>query len=281
MVGRNRSTGRAGRRRALVGVAAVVIALVALVVVPSVSSPTTGGAQIVHVTIRSRFVHAGEPITLVSPLGGGSGRPLLIFLHGRGANQNSELSDQFFAALDALGERAPDVAFPYGGDHSYWHDRASGAWAEYVLREVIPIALRRLHADPSRIAIGGISMGGFGAYDIARLDPGRFCAIGGDSAALWPAGADTAAGAFDGAADFARNDLLAITAGDPDVYGNAHLWLDGGDEDPFHAADETLAAHLGIRMHVWPGGHDYAYWNAHWRNYLAFYAAALTACKQA
>lgn len=279
----------------MLGVATVVIvAVVAIVVVGSVSSPRIGGARIVHVTINSRFggarivhvtinsrfVHAREPITLVSAPGGGSGRPLLIFLHGRGGDQNSELSGQFFAALDALGARAPDVAFPYGGDHSYWHDRAGGAWAEYVLREVIPISLRRLHADRARVAIGGISMGGFGAYDIARLDPGRFCAVGGDSAALWPAGADTAAGAFDDAADFARNNLLAITAADPHVYGRAHLWLDGGDQDPFHVADEILAAHLGIRMHVWPGGHDYAYWNAHWGSYLRFYASALADCKQ-
>ena len=257
----------------------MVVALIAGVVIRSLASPRTGGAQIVQTTIHSKFVHADEPITLVSPPGGAGGRPLLIFLHGRSANQDSELSDQFFAALDALGKRAPDVAFPYGEDHSYWHDRAGGAWAQYVLHEVIPFALRRLHADPTRIAIGGISMGGFGAYDIARLDPPRFCAIGGDSAALWPSGADTAAGAFDDAADFARNNLLAITAADPHVYGSARLWLDGGNEDPFHAADETLATHLGIRMHVWPGGHDYAYWNAHWTSYLRFYAGAFTHCK--
>jgi S-formylglutathione hydrolase FrmB len=56
-----------------------------------------------------------------------------------------------------------------------------------VLDEVIPKALTVLHADPRRVAIGGISMGGFGAYDLARLDPGRFCAVGGHSAAIWPA----------------------------------------------------------------------------------------------
>lgn len=33
----------------------------------------------------------------------------------------------------------------------------------------IPQAIKRLHADPRRVAIGKISMGGFGAYSIARL----------------------------------------------------------------------------------------------------------------
>ena len=107
-----------------------------------------------------------------------------------------------------LGPRAPDIVFPYGGADSYWHDRADGAWASYVTREVIPQALARLHADPRRIAIGGISMGGFGALDIARLHPGRFCAAGGHSAALFTSGALSAAGAFDDAADFARHDVI-------------------------------------------------------------------------
>src|SRR5581483_12313948 len=99
--------------------------------------------------------------------GGSQGRPLLVFLHGRGGNQDSELNAPLFAALRSLGQRSPAIVFPYGGDHSYWHDRADGDWGSYVADEVIPAALARLHADPHRVAIGGISMGGFGAYDIA------------------------------------------------------------------------------------------------------------------
>ena len=78
-----------------------------------------------------------------------------MFLHGRGGNQDSELSDAFFRALRSLGRRAPDVVFPSGGDHSYWHDRTGGRWGSYVMREVIPYAIAHLRADPHRIAIGG------------------------------------------------------------------------------------------------------------------------------
>jgi S-formylglutathione hydrolase FrmB len=49
---------------------------------------------------------------------------------------------------------------------------------------VIPQVTRRFGTDRRRVAIGGISMGGFGAYDLARLNPGRFCAVGGHSPAL-------------------------------------------------------------------------------------------------
>jgi S-formylglutathione hydrolase FrmB len=258
--------------------AVVLVAAVAAVVWRVTNRVHTAGAHIEHLTIASRFVHGRMPLTLVTPTGGGEGRPLVVFLHGRGGDQDSELSDELFSALRALGGRAPDVAFPYGGDHSYWHDRAGGAWGAYVLREVIPVALRALHADPTRVAVGGISMGGFGAYDLARLHPGRFCAVGGHSAALWTAAADSAPGAFDDRADFDRHDVIAWAAAHRHPYGGVRVWLDGGDADPFHAADATLARELGIPLHAWHGGHDFDYWNAHWRDYLGFYSRALAAC---
>jgi S-formylglutathione hydrolase FrmB len=270
---------RRRRRLLLVGLCLTAAVLLAVVVAQPGTALRTRGAGIAHFTIKSRFVRRAMPVAIVVPAGGGSGRPLLVFLHGRGANQDSELSDQLFRALSALGRRAPDIVFPYGGDHSYWHDRADGAWAEYVLREVIPDAVKRVQADPTRIAIGGISMGGFGAYDLARLAPARFCAVGGHSAALWTSAADAAPGAFDNATDFARNDVIGFVRAHPTLYGHARVWLDGGDRDPFHTADQVLARVLGTRLHVWPGGHDSAYWNAHWGTYLRFYATALATCK--
>jgi len=128
----------------------------------------TEGARILHLTIVSRYVTGKMPMTLVTPAGGGTHRPLLVFLHGIIYDNNSQLTNQMFAALHALGPRAPDIAFPYG-DQSYWYNRASGAWGSYVLDEVIPKALSALDADPRRVAIGGISMGGFGAAGRPRL----------------------------------------------------------------------------------------------------------------
>ena len=88
----------------------------------------------------------------------------------RGRAQLPDRADVRGARATSRG-RAPVVAFPFGGDSSYWHDRESGAWAPYVLGEVIPQLVERYDVDPDRIAIGGISMGGFGAFNIARLDP--------------------------------------------------------------------------------------------------------------
>jgi S-formylglutathione hydrolase FrmB len=243
-------------------------------------SAAAHGATVLRYRLHSRFVHATLPQTAVAPAGGGRGRPLLVFLHGRGRDGNESNSNgAFYAALRALGSRAPDVVFPNGGDHSYWHRRSSGDWSRYVLDEVIPAAVRRLGADPRRVAIGGISMGGFGAFDVARARPSAFCAVGGHSAAMWLRAGDTAPGAFDDAQDFARNDLVALArARGRAPWGHARLWLDGGTGDPFRAAGEAFAAALGVRMRHWPGGHDSAYWHAHYARYLRFYADALTSC---
>jgi len=151
-----------------------------------------------------RFVVAGHREVAVIPAGlrDGERRPLLVFLHGRGGTRaESNVNSAMFAGLARAGRRAPVIVFPDGGDHGYWHDRRGKAWGRYVMDGVIPAALRRLPADPRRVAIGGISMGGFGALDLARRNRGRFCAVGAHSPALWQTAGETAAGAFDDAAD--------------------------------------------------------------------------------
>jgi poly(3-hydroxybutyrate) depolymerase len=163
---------------------------------------STRGATIVRFTVHSALVHRDLHEVLVVPAGGGRGRELLVFLHGRSSSPGSNLRQTLFDALHDLGRRAPNILLADGGDHSYWHDRSDGAWGRSVLREAIPAALERSRADSRRVAVGGISMGGFGALDLARIAPSRFCAVGAHSAALWFRGADTPAGAFDDAADF-------------------------------------------------------------------------------
>ena len=229
------------------------------------------GVTVEDLKIDSRALNREMPVKAVVP---GSGpRPLLVFLHGRGNDESSYIHAPMLEALEALGDRAPVVAFPSGGDHSYWHDRADGDWGRYVIDEVIPQLTERYRTD--RVAIGGISMGGFGAYDLARLNPGRFCAVGGHSPALWRTGGETAPGAFDDAEDFARHDVV----GDPAGLADLPVWLDAGDEDPFRPGQQALAAALGdVTARTWPGGHDGDYWDRHWPDYLRWYARELERC---
>jgi S-formylglutathione hydrolase FrmB len=243
------------------------------------------GARVRTLTMESIAVDREVPMKVVVPARAPSkDRSLVVFLHGRGEDERSYLVDPMFEALSELHGRAPVMAFPFGGESSYWHNRESGNWADYVLDEVIPKLITRFDIDRDRIAIGGISMGGFGAYDIARLAPGKFCAVAGHSPALWESAAETADGAFDDAEDFADNDVIQIAGTDPSPYKGMQLWLDAGDGDPFLAGDDALEAALR-RTGSTPlvshssGKHDSDYWNGNWHEYLGFYAHALRNCR--
>ena len=240
------------------------------------ASAAAHGATIVRYEIRSRYAHRTLAQTAAIAGAAIAKPPMLVFLHGRGTNGNeSNSNSSFYEALGKLGDRAPAVVFANGGRASYWHNRASGDWARYVLDEVIPRAIERLHADPRRVAIGGISMGGYGAFAIAHLRGASFCAVGGHSPAIWLNGGESAAGAFDDSDDYDRNDILARGRA---PWGNARLWLDGGRDDPFKAGTEAFAAALGVRATHWSGEHEGAYWRAHYGSYLRFYARALANC---
>lgn len=130
------------------------------------------------------------------------------------------------------------------------------------------------------VAAAVIAAGGWRALDLARLAPRRFCAVGGHSPALWFDGGDTAAGAFDDAADFDRHDLLRF-ARDRRLYREP-VWIDVGRDDPFARADRTLANELRtnatpVSFHVHAGGHSGS--ATRMPTYLRWYAARLAGCR--
>jgi len=236
-------------------------------------SPSDVPLQISTYELHSKLLHRQLDQIIVTPQGGGKGRPLLVFLHGYGGTPADTLDQSFVEALRKLGDRAPVVVLP-DGETGWWHDRDEGRWGSYVLKEVIPKALARSGADSHKIAVGGISMGGFGALNLGRHKD-VFCAIGGHSPAVLEE--DNFGFGFDNTADFARNDLIKI-AKTRSLY-DAPVWIDVGDQDELRPADRLLAKELHARgahvtFHIWPGSHDGDYWNKHFDEYVGFYADA-------
>lgn len=245
------------------------------------------GARVIDdFELESELLGATQPARIVVPRGARDGRrSLLVFLHGRGDDETSYLDDAMFRGLARQGGRAPVVAFPRADPDSYWHDRDSGEWGSYVLDELVPTLVERFDIEPERVAIGGISMGGFGAIDIARQDPEVFCAVGGHSPAVWTDGSQTAPGAFDDEADFEAHDVISLTSPPQSPLEGRRVWIDVGTEDPFAEAVDVLVRSLregGARVsfHSWPGGHENAYWDQHWDQYMRFYATALKRCQR-
>jgi S-formylglutathione hydrolase FrmB len=117
------------------------------------------------------------------------------------------------------------------------------------------------------VAIGGISMGGYGALLLGSRNPRAFCGVGAQSPALWLSAGETAPGAFDNAADYARNDVFKLRPPYP-------LWIDLGASDPFRTATLAYARRAHVQAHLRPGGHDTALWDSFMPNFLRFFAGA-------
>src|SRR4029450_1602702 len=260
-----------------IGLLALVAAL--LGVLPgcdSTKQKLAGPAKVTQFVVQSQLL--GRPMyeELVTPDGGGQGRPLLVFLHGYGGTPSDTATPAFHMALRRLGDRAPVVMLPEG-DTSWWHDREEGPWGTYVLMEAIPAALERSGADHDRVAIGGISMGGFGALDLGRLAPERFCAVGGHSPAVYERSSDDSLFGFDHQVRLDHHELPTL-ARSRSPY-EAPVWIDVGDQDFLRPAAEKLADELrddgaDVPFPVWPGAPAGQYWDRHFADYLDFYADA-------
>jgi hypothetical protein len=112
---------------ALLAATAVYLALAATVFAPV----DEHGARTVRLTVHSEAVGRDLGVSVVVPAETRprGKRPLLVFLHGRGGSEETSTGNEVvYEGLAKLGRKAPVVAFPDGGDHSYWHDRREGDW---------------------------------------------------------------------------------------------------------------------------------------------------------
>lgn len=192
----------------------------------------------------------------------GARLPLLLVLHGRGDDHRTAMDSHALPAYLAAAVRAgtPPYALASvdGTPDSYWHQRADGRDPQrMILTELLPLLARQGIAT-DRLALGGWSMGGYGALLLAeRLGARRVAAVAVDSPALWLRPGDSAAGAFDDAADFRSHDVLAGSA----RLDGAAVRVSCGTSDPFLSGVRALLARLpAAERDLGPGGHDLAWW---------------------
>ncbi|MHB8629434.1 MAG: alpha/beta hydrolase [Aggregatilineales bacterium] len=200
--------------------------------------------------------------------------PYVILLHGSDGDQ-TEWTDKLHVdqALDqgiASGTLPPMIVImPNGGslqDTNVFTDGAS--FESLVLNELTPVIEQNFctwNAREGR-AIGGISRGGFWAYEIGFRHTMFFSAIGGHSAFFDPANAPPA---------YNPLNLAQSVKFSPGL--QPRLWLDAGRDDYARPNIEVFAQTLSTR-HIDPGytmypigEHVVSYWVTHVSDYLAFY----------
>ena len=196
--------------------------------------------------------------------------PVIYLMHGSNDDDNQWIR---LGLIDLLDERILSgeipplvVVMPFGNVIANSNRFDNFSWNYIFLNELMPDveALYNISAESQFRVIGGISRGGFWAYQIAFSNPGMFSAVGGHSAFFDLYHAEPAVNPLD----------LALTA--PGIE-NMRLWLDRGMDD---FADEGLnimserLTQRGVDFSytVHPiGEHNNTYWSAHIEDYLDFY----------
>lgn len=182
------------------------VPLLLLLAAACAAPPSSGHAMTVFEASSVEVDGARYPFQLLHPAGRPSGpEPLVVFLHGageRGKDNSRQLTWLPLAmASDSFRERFPCwlLAVQCPEDEK---------WADVPWSEVMPSPLpkeptravravlaamervQREHAvDPDRVYLTGLSMGGYGAWDLAMREPHRFAALlpvcgGGDPASV-------------------------------------------------------------------------------------------------
>ncbi len=209
----------------------------------------------------------------------------LYLLHG--------LSDDHTAwarrtSLERYVDGLPLLVVMPNGERGWYTDSVSSptqAFETYITQDLIGFVDSTFHTKPTRGArmTAGLSMGGYGAMKLALKYPDLFCGAVSHSGAVEmasrPLGEDTASdrerrAIFGANPQGGNNDTLALAAR-METSARPALRIDCGVDDFLLESNQRFHAHLEgtgypheYAEHA--GSHDWAYWDDHIQDTLAF-----------
>ena len=179
--------------------------------------------------------------------------PIILFLHGRGERGGEGMWQTQIGLPQAVRdhpERWPFIiVMPQCPQGHYWTDPDMMALAMATLDQ----ETREFNADPARTYLTGLSLGGYGAWELARAYPKRWAAI-----------AIAAGGIFWSYAPDRWRDVATLPAQYARAIGHTPIWTFHGSADPVVPVreDELLysafkASGGNIRFWIYQGlSHD-------------------------
>lgn len=210
---------------------------------------------------------------------------VLYQLHGLSDDHTAWLRR---TSIDRYVSEMPLIVVMPDGGRGFYCDAAEGpAYEKHVLTDVVGFVERffPVRTDRRGRAIGGLSMGGYGAMKLALKHPRRFCSVVSHS------------GAFDFAhhpgvlenPEFRRITGERVPGGKDDVFAVADrlspkeapaIRFDCGTDDGLLESNRLFHKHLlrrGIRHQYkkFAGAHNWGYWDERIREALRFHAKHL------
>jgi S-formylglutathione hydrolase FrmB len=226
--------------------------------------------------------------------------PVLYFLHGLGGDQSFLVTSGGWNMLEDAQEQKRLTEFVLitpQADNSFYINSKNGRtkYEDFFMRDFIPQMEKHFRLLDTRAgrAIGGVSMGGYGALRFAFKYPQMFVAVAVHMPALLeelPRGAGRAGlTPYLGTAFGRPLDEAYWKANTPFVYArtaNLHglkIYFDCGDQDNFgfdagtRELDKLLTArHVPHTAHIYPGAHDWQFVAQHFEESLKVVSDAFT-----
>jgi S-formylglutathione hydrolase FrmB len=234
--------------------------------------------------------------------------PVLYFLHGLGDNEQTLVNTGGWNVIENLREEKKIGEFiivtPEAG-RSFYVNSFDGRtpYDNFFVREFMPAMERkyRVRAERSARAIGGISMGGYGALRFAFAYPNLFSSVSAHSAALLSqpvdkvqraVSASTPIAALLGnvfgrplnAAHWQRNNPFVLAGKNRAAVSRLKIYFDCGqsDEYGFDAGARALNQRLDElkidhEAYIYPGNHGLRYFLEHLPESIEFHSRAFAA----
>lgn len=211
-------------------------------------------SSLAHVEFQSAALGRQVSYSVILPEAGEPPFAVLYQLHGFSDDQHAWIQR---GNLIRHSSAHPLLIVLPAGENSWW----MGAFERFVVEDLAANVARNFRVRAGKAAIGGLSMGGFGALRLALAYPERYASAWAHSTRLY----DPELLALIARADAATMPAIGFDCGRDD-----HLIA---DSRALHAAFDARALPHAYAEH--DGAHTWDYWDAHVPAALAFHARAL------
>ncbi|HUK90395.1 MAG TPA: dienelactone hydrolase family protein [Blastocatellia bacterium] len=151
-----------------------------IILMLSMSLPSACSAQDANFLARALETGTGafkHQVYVPPKWSAGQKWPVVLYLHGAGERgEDNVLQTQvgFGPAIRQYPERFPCIiVFPQCRKSAWWNQPEM----EEVALKALELTIKEFNCDTNRIYLTGISMGGYGAWDLAGKNSGKFAAI--------------------------------------------------------------------------------------------------------